>query len=160
MGEFDKDPTVVMIKNRMKRLGIDLDKYLGRITNTWRSTPAGFAFTCSDEKGYKPLMEALVNSARFGTDNMIGGSQHLGVSFREWGQPDSLHVVLSNRADKMGATCSIHLDSVSVASGVDPKSRQVVYDQGKVLQHLATDLLHTPLIVPSGEKGIVFGFRF
>jgi hypothetical protein len=44
--------------------------------------------------------------------------------------------------------------------GRDPKTGLVNYDLGKVLQHLATDLKHTPLIVPSDEQGIVFGFRF
>jgi hypothetical protein len=159
-GPFDKDRTVVSIKNRMKRLGIDLDRYIGRITNTWASTPAGFGFTCTDKKAYLALMAALVQNRHFGSDSMVGGSQHTGASFRECGQADSLHVVLSTRPDKAGATCSIHLDSVSVATGVDPKTLQVIYDPGKVLQHLATDLLHTPLIMPSSKGGIVFGFRF
>lgn len=163
MGQFDNDRTVILIKNRMKRLGIDLEKYIGKITNTWDSTPAGFGFTCSDKNEQKPylgLMSALVQNQYFGSDSMLGGSQHSGASFRECGQSDSLHVVLSNRPNASGATCSIHLDSVSVATSVDPRSGLVVYDTGKVLQHLATDLLHTPLIMPSSDKGIVFGFRF
>ena len=160
MGQFDQDRTVVSIKGRMKRLGIDLDRYIGQITNKWDSTPAGFGFTCSDKKAYLALMDALVQSLRFGSDSMVGGSQHTGAPFREFGQPDSLHIILSTRPDPAGATCSIHLDSVSVATGIDPKTRQVIYDPGKVLQHLATDLLHTPLIMPSSEGGIVFGFRF
>lgn len=161
MGQFDNDRTVVLIKNRLKQLGIDLDKYLGTITNTWASTPAGFGFTCADQQTYKDLMSAMVQNQNFGSDNMMGGSQHKGASFRECGKPDSLHVVLSTRPDPgSGATCSVHLDSVSVAPSVDPKTRMVNYDYGKVLQHVATDLLHTPLIMPSSDKGIVFGFKF
>lgn len=159
MGQFDKDRTVLSIKSRLKRLAIDLDKYIGQITNTWASTPAGFGFTCASKKAYLDLMDALVKSLYFGSDSMIGGSQHKGASFRECGQQDSLHVVLTN-PDRAGETCSVHLDSVSVATAIDPKTRLVIYDPGKVLQHLATDLLHTPLIVPSSEGGIVFGFRF
>ncbi len=83
-------------------------------------------------------------------------------------QPDSLHIILSTRPDpsmskpsaSVRATCSVHLDTVSVVAGRDPKSRQVIYDPGKVLQHLATDLKRTSLIVPSRERGIAFGFRF
>jgi hypothetical protein len=52
------------------------------------------------------------------------------------------------------------VDSVSVVAGRDPRTRRVIYDSGKVLQHLATDLKHTPLILPSSERGITFGFRF
>jgi hypothetical protein len=160
MGQFDDSHTVVSIKNRLKRLGVNLDRYIGQITNKWDSTPAGFGFACKDQLAYTALMNALVLNTNFGTDNMIGGSQHHGVSFREVNQVDSLHIVLSTRPDSMGATCSIHLDSVSVAADRDPKTGQVIYDTSQVLQHLATDLLHTPLIVPSGEHGIVFGFRF
>jgi hypothetical protein len=35
MAEFDDDRKVVMIKGRMRRLGLDLDRYIGQITNTW-----------------------------------------------------------------------------------------------------------------------------
>jgi hypothetical protein len=161
MGQYDSDRTVVMIKTRLKQLAIDLERYLGSITNKWDSTPAGFGFTCADQKAYLGLMDALVQNPNFGSDNMVAGSQHIGASFRECGKSDSLHVVLSNRADKVsGATCSVHLDSVSVATSVDRRSGMVNYDYGKVLQHVATDLLHTPLIMPGSEKGIVFGFRF
>jgi hypothetical protein len=168
MGQFDKDRTVVRIKNRIKTLGIDLDRYIGEVTNKWDDTPSGFGFTCKDNANYRALMDALVQSSSFGSDSMLGSSQHLGASFREINQPDSLHIVLSTRpdpsmskpSDPVRATCSIHLDSVSPVAGRDSKTGQVVYDPGKVLQHLATDLKHTPLIVPSGEGGIVFGFRF
>jgi hypothetical protein len=160
MGQFDSDRTVVSIKNRMKNLGMDMDRYIGQITNKWDSIPSGFGFTCKDNKAYADLMGALVQNANFGADSMIGGSQHRGASFREVGQPDSLHVILSTRPDPSGATCSIHRDSVSVVTGIDPKTGQVIYDPGKVLQHVATDLLHTPLIMPSSRDGIVFGFRF
>ena len=168
MGSFDKDPTVVTIKNRMKRRGVDLDRYIGDITNTWNKIPGGFGFTCKDKNTYMALMNVLVQNPGFGSDSMVGGSQHHGVSFREISQPDSLHIILSNRpdpsmskpSDRLRATCSIHLDSVSVVTGKDAKTSQVIYDSGKVLQHLATDLLHTPLIMPGSKGGIVFGFRF
>ena len=160
MGQYDNDKTVVSIKNRMKQLGVDLDKYVDRITNKWDSTPAGFGFTCKDNNAYTRLRNALIQNSHFGGDSMIGGSQHHGISFREVNKFDSLHVILSTKADRIGATCSIHLDSVSVVTGRDSKNGQVIYDPGKVLQHLATDLLHTPLIMPSRERGIVFGFRF
>lgn len=163
MGQYDKDRTVVLIKNRIKGQGIDLDRYIGQIGRPWQDTPCGFPFTCKDKATYAALMNALILSPNFGSDSMIGGSQHKGVSFREVSQPDSLHIILSSRPDpndSIKATCSIHLDSVSVVAGKDPKTRQVNYDLGKVLQHLATDLKHTPLIMPSSDKGIVFGFRF
>jgi len=172
MGNFSSDPTVFMINNRLKQLGIDLAKYLGTITNTWPSTPPGFGFICADQLGdktlppekqqaYMKLMDAIVQNQNFGSDNMLAGSQHRGASFRECGKPDSLHVILSKTPDPQSKnTCSVHLDSVSFAVSVDPKTRMVQYDYGKALQHIATDLLHTPLIVPSSEKGLVFGFRF
>jgi hypothetical protein len=168
MAQFDNAHTVVLIKNRMKRQGIDLDRYIGRITSRWDTTPCGFGFTCKDRATYMALMQGLIDNPNFGSDSMIGGSQHKGASFREVSQPDSLHIILSSRpdpsmskpSDPVRATCSVHLDSVSVVAGRDPKTRQVIYDPGKVLQHLATDLKHTPLIMPGGERGIVFGFRF
>ena len=160
MGQYDDDKTVVSIKRRMRNRGIDLDQYIGRITNKWDSTPAGFKFTCKNNACYKSLMKAMVLNVNFGCDNMIGSSQHQGSSFREVSNTDSLHIIISTRSDKEGATCSIHLDSVSVVTGRDSKTRQVIYNPGKVLQHIATDLLHTPLIMPSSEHGIVFGFRF
>lgn len=168
MGQFDNVRTVISIKNRMKKLGVDLDRYIGQITNKWDTTPRGFGFTCKDKNAYTALMGALIQNLHFGSDNMIGGSQHHGASFREVSEPDSLHIILSTRpdpsmskpSDRLRATCSIHLDSVSVITGRDPTTKQVIYDPGKVLQHLATDLLHTPLIMPSSKGGIVFGFRF
>ena len=161
MAQFDNDPTVVSLKARMKQLGVDLNPYIGQITHKWDSTPRGFGFTWIDDRAYGSLMRALVDSPKFGSDSMVGGSQHRGASFREINPLDSLHIVLSRTADPQSkARCTIHLDSVSPVKGIDPATRQVIYDHSKVLQHLATDLLHTPLIVPSGEKGIVFGFRF
>jgi hypothetical protein len=155
MGQFDNERTVLSIKNRIKGLGINLDQYIGEITNKWDSTPMGFNFTCKTPSTYMDLMKAVTLNLHFGADNMIGGSQHQGASFREVGSPDSLHIILSSRVP-----CTIHLDSVSVAKSRNPQTGQVDYDQGKVLQHLVTDLKHTPLIVPSSEGGIVFGFRF
>ena len=171
MGNLSGHPTVLMINNRLKQLGIDLDKYLGTITNKWPA-PQGFGFICADQLGekalppekqqaYRKLMDAIVQNQHFGSDSMVGGSQHQGASFREWGKPDSLHIILSRTPDPVSKnTCSVHLDAVSVAVSVDPKTRMVQYDYGKVLQHLATDLLNTPLIVPGSEQGLVFGFRF
>lgn len=78
-----------MIKNRMKSLGIDLDRYIGQITNTWAQTPSGFGFTCKDKASYQALMNALVQNLHFGSDSMLGGSQHVGASFREINQVDS-----------------------------------------------------------------------
>lgn len=155
MGQFDNSRTVISIKNRMKGLGINLDQYIGQVTNQWDGTPMGFDFTCKNTPTYTDLMKALVSNTNFGADNMIGGSQHQGASFREVGSPASLHIILSNKRP-----CTIHLDSVSVARSRNSDTGQVDYDQGLVLQHLATDLLHTPLIVPSAGGGIVFGFRF
>lgn len=167
MGQFDNDRTVVLIKNRMKRLGIDMDCYIGQITNKWNDTPSGFGFTCKDKAAYTALMDALVQNPNIASDSMKGGSEHKGASFREASQPDSLHIILSTRpdpdmskpSDRVRATCSIHLDTVSVVKGRDSNGL-AIYDLGKVLQHRATDLKHTPLIVPSSEGGIVFGFRF
>src|SRR5215472_7614541 len=102
MGQFDKDATVVRIKNRMQSLGIDLDRYIGQVTNKWDSTPCGFGFTLKESKdksSYRALMDALIQSPNFGSDSMLGGSQHLGASFREVNQPDSLHIILSTRPD-------------------------------------------------------------
>jgi hypothetical protein len=167
MASFENDKTVLLIKQRMRQGGIDLDKYIGQITNSWDSVPRGFGFTCKNSAAYNALMQGLVQSRSFGYDSMIGGSQHHGASFREASQPDSLHIILSTRpdpslskpGDRLRATCSVHLDSVSVVTAID-ENGMVIYDQGKVLQHIATDLLHTPLIVPSTAGGIVFGFRF
>jgi len=159
---FDNEPTVVLIKRRMKALGVDLDLYIGTVTNKWDNTPRGFGFTCKDDAAYSKLMNAIVTSPKFGTDSMRGGSQHRGASFREDNRFDSLHIVLSRRPDPTmeNATCSIHLDSVSPVKGIDPVSRQVIYDEGKILQHCATDLFHTPLIVPNAKDGFVLGFKF
>jgi hypothetical protein len=167
MGQFDNDRTVVVIKSRMQRLGVDLDRYIGEITNKWDVVPSGFGFTCKNKSAYMDLMDDLVQNQRIASDSMMGGSQHQGASFREAGQPDSLHIILSTRpdpsmskpTDRIRATCSIHLDSVSVVKGRDSNGH-AIYDYGKVLQHVATDLKHTPLIMPSSEGGIVFGFRF
>jgi hypothetical protein len=147
--------TVILIKNRIKGLGINLDQYIGQISYQWDNTPIGFDFTCKNVPTYTDLMKALVSNTNFGADNMVGGSQHQGASFREVGAPDSLHIILCSRRP-----CTIHLDSVSVARSRNSDTGQVEYDQGKVLQHLATDLWRTPLIVPSAEGGITFGIRF
>jgi hypothetical protein len=168
MGSFDNDHTVILIKNRMHQLGVDMDRYIGEITNAWPQTPCGFGFTLKDSTSFQAFVQVLIQkNSRFGTDSLIGGSQHHGVSFREVNQFDSLHVILSTRPDPdsprsmpVRPTCSIHLDSVSCVEGKDPTTGQVIYDQGKVLQHIATDLLHTPLIVKGSDKGLVLGFRF
>ena len=167
MGPFDNDHAVILIKNRMRNLGIDLDRYIGEITNTWSETPCGFKFTLKDSTSFPALLHAIVQTRNFGTDSMVGGSQHHGVSFREVNRFDSLHLILSTRPDpdsspsmRVRPTCGIHLDSVSPVAGIDPTTGQLIYDYGKVLQHLATDLKHTPLIVPSSDRGLVFGFRF
>jgi hypothetical protein len=158
MADFNKASTVISIKGRMTRLGIDLEKYIEKITHYWDMTPMGFGFICKD---YDSLMSALVMSSNFGSDTTLGGKLHSGVSFREINTQDSLHISLSRRPDpKSGATCSIHLDSVSPVAGRDTNSRTVNYNYGKVLQHVATDALHTPFIVPNSEQGIVFGIRF
>jgi hypothetical protein len=157
MGEFDNKHSVLLIKNRMKGLGINLDQFIGQITYWWPdapNTPVGFDFTCKNPATYTDLMKAVISNTNFGADNMLGGSQHLGASFREVGAPDSLHIILCSKRP-----CTIHLDSVSVAKG-RTNTGQVEYDQGQVLQHLASDLFRTPLIVPSGRGGIVFGIRF
>jgi hypothetical protein len=160
MAGLDDASTVKGIKQRMMTRGVDLDLYIGRVTNSWDSTPHGFGFTCKDQQRYEELMAALVNSMHFGTDTGIGASQHKGASFREISTSDSAHIVLSRRPDaKSGATCSIHVDSVSPVAGRD-EYRKVIYDCGKALQHVFTDLLHTPLIVPGSEQGLVFGIRF
>ena len=168
MGQFEKDLIVISIKQRMLQNGIDMDRYIGVITNTWHENPAGFGFTCVERTDGNPLVTfhnltaALIANSHFGVDNMIGGSQHHGMSYRENNQPDSLHVVISKRADpKMaGATCSIHVDSVSPVAGIDSQGG-IIYDMGKILQHAATDLKHTPLIMPHAENGTIsFGFRF
>jgi hypothetical protein len=118
----------------------------------------GFGFV---HKEYDRLLVALVMSSNFGSDTTFGGKLHSGLSFREITTPDSLHITLSERPDpKTHDTCSIHLDSVSIVAGRDPNSRTVNYNYGKGLQHLATDYLHTPFIVPNSEEGLVFGIRF
>lgn len=161
MTGFDTDPTVVTIKNRAKASGLNLDLYIDHITNTWKQTPMGFGFVCKDG-AYRDLLTALIVNKHFGCDNMIGGSQHKGVSYREDSRPDSLHIVLSKRPDAnmANANCSIHLDSVSVVLGVDSKTGMVKYDMGKILQHVTTDLAHMPLMIVPGGDGIKFGIRF
>jgi hypothetical protein len=160
MGQFDNQRTVLTLKSRTKRLGLDLDAYIGRITDYWDETPSGFGFTYKDQNTYLKLMDALVQNPHFGSDTMLGGSQHRGASFREVNQPDSLHITVCRQPDrKSGATGTVHLDTVSPVLGKDEHGF-IVYDQGKVLQHLATDLKHTPLIMPNSTDGIVFGVRF
>ena len=86
---------------------------------------------------------------------------HKGVSFREVNQPDSLHITIYQRTPgEKGDNASIHLDSVSPVMGRDDKTKGLVYDYGRVLQHIVTDAKHMPLIVPSSGAGIVFGIRF
>ena len=149
-----------LIKHRMRMLGIDLDQYINNPpTNFWGQ---GFGFTCKNNN-YLGLMRKVIENQNFGTDSAIGGSLHPGVSFRESGNPDGLHIILSNHVidRKSGATCEIHLDSVSPVSGRDPNTRKLIYDYGRVLQHLVTDKCHQPnVIVPSGEGGVVFGLKF
>jgi hypothetical protein len=168
MANFETDLTVVAIYERMYRYGIDLSQFWTEITNTWHETPAGFRFALPIAK-YFGLMGKIIENNRFGRDCLLGESQHLGVSFREDHQPDSLHVVMAKRflfkeeyvhqyTDWPG--CIIHVDSVSVVRGVNKSTRRVQYDEGKLLQHLATDLKHTPLIAPGGRAGLVFGWRF
>jgi len=142
----------------MAGLGLNLDPFIDKVTNTWADPPMGFGFFCKDCKG---LMWALVLNQNFGSDSGIGGSQHKGVSFREISKPASVHIsIYEKQVGTSGDNCSIHLDTYSPVAGVDPKSRTVQYDYGRVLQHLATDLYRTPLIVPSSEAGLVFGLRF
>jgi hypothetical protein len=177
MAQFDDKRSVSFIKSRMKGLGIDLDQYITKvvgvtkvsgITNVFDDPQVGFGFKPNDLNAYTALMLAITNSyPRFLRDNMVGGSQHHGASFRENSQPDSLHIILSRSPDpsmcrmcQVRPTCSIHLDFVSPVAGWDANTGRIKYDLGKLLQHLATDLKHTPLIVPSGQEGIVFGFRF
>ena len=151
---------VTLIKHRMRMLGIDLDQYINDPpTNTWDQ---GFGFTCKGNN-CSSLMHAVVDNPNFGSDSAIGGSMHAGVSFREVNKPDSLHIILSNRVidHESGATCEVHLDSVSPVSGRDPNTRKLTYDYGRVLQHLVSDKWNHPnVIVPSGEGGVVFGLRF
>ncbi len=151
---------VRLIKHRMRMLGIALDQYINDPpTNIWDQ---GFGFTCKGNN-CSGLMRTVIENPNFGTDSAIGGSMHPGVSFREVNKPDSLHIILSNRVidPKSGATCEIHLDSVSPVSGRDPNTRKLTYDYGRVLQHLVTDKWRQPgVIVPSGEGGVVFGLRF
>jgi hypothetical protein len=80
MTDFNKASTVISIKNRMARLGIDLEKYIEKITHYWDMTPMGFGFNCKD---YDSLMSDLVMSSKFGSDTALGGKLHSGVSFRE-----------------------------------------------------------------------------
>lgn len=151
--------TVASIKARMRSRGIDLDQYLERVTNSWDSTPRGFGFTCKDKAQWQALLSALTTSSNFAVDTGLGASQHPGVSFREVSPLDSAHITMTSRPDsKTGATCSIHVDSVSPVLGRD-QGGKAVYDCGRALQHVFSDLLHTPLIVPSRD-GFVFGFRF
>jgi hypothetical protein len=149
---------VAIIKHRMADLGLKLDPFISKVTNTWADPPMGFGFFCNNCKG---LMWALVLNKNFGSDSAIGGSRHKGVSFREINKQSSLHISIYEKlVGTSGDNCSIHLDTCSPVAGVDPKSRIVQYDYGKVLQHIATDLYRTPLIVPSSEAGLVFGIRF
>ena len=140
-------------------LGLPLDPFIGTITREWSTTPQGFGFVCRDFKG---LTEALIMNIHFGFDTAIGASLHNGASYREVNTVDSLHIIMNRRPDAAhgGETCSIHLDSVSPVAGRNENSRLLIYDYGKVLQHLATDAAHLPIIVPSSEKGLVFGLRF
>jgi hypothetical protein len=158
MADFNNVSTVISIKNRMGRLGIDLDKHIEKITHYWAMTPMGFGFICKDFDG---LMNTLVMSINFGSDTPLGGRLHSGISFREINTQDSLPISLSKRPDpESGSNCSIHLDSVSPVAGRDPNSGKINYNYGKVLQHVFTDALHTPFIVPNSETGLVFGIRF
>lgn len=156
MATFSKsDPPASSILFRMASLGVSLEPYVASITWMWKN---GFDFICPDCKG---LMQALILSQHFGCDSAIGGSMHKGVSFREVSQPDSLHIVIYEKhPGAKGDNASIHLDSFSPVAGRDDKTKGLVYDYGKVLQHVVTDAKHKPLIVPSSEAGLVFGLRF
>jgi hypothetical protein len=179
MAQFDDSRTAIFIKSRMRGLGIDLDQYITKvvggtkvsgITNVFDDPPAGFGFNPYDLNAYMALMSAITNAPNhpFLPDNMVGGSQHHGASFRENSQPDGLHIILSRYPDpsmcskcRVRPTCSIHLDNVSPVAGRDANTGRIIYDLGKLLPHLVIDLKRTPLaIVPSGQGGIVYGFRF
>lgn len=159
MANSGEPSTIISIKNRMARLGIDMEKHIEKIIRHWDQTPMGFEFLCKDHKG---LMSTLVMSSNFGSDTRIGGMLHTGVSFREIDSQDSLHITLSTRpGSKAAATCSIHLDSVSPVAGRDPNTRMVDYNYGKVLQHYVTDAKGGKrFVVPSSDGGLVFGIRF
>jgi len=160
MADPGASSTVKGIKARMRSRGIDLDQYIERVTNSWDSTPCGFGFTCTDKAHWHSLLDALTRSSNFGVDTGLGASQHPGVSFREVSTPDSAHITMTIRPDpKTGATCSIHVDSVSVVRGRD-QGGKALYDCGRALQHVFSDLLHAPVIVPSSDQGLVFGVRF
>src|SRR3990172_5617284 len=148
--------TVENIKYRMKTLGIDMDAYIGSITDHWDSTPQGFKFTCKDRKG---LMMALIQNAQFAADTSLGGKMHQGVSWREVSKSNSLHIIVrkghATKGQSAVDTGTIHLDSVSVVAGRNPQTRGCLYDYGAVLQHVATDLKHARFIVPTSAGGLV-----
>jgi hypothetical protein len=153
MGNQDNASKVIAIKQRMKAChGIDLDKYIGSVINVWS---AGFRSYWKGVKGLDEFSVEIGLNKNFCSDSSIGGSKHPGLSsFREVTRLDSLHIIVSKKYLEM------HVDSVSVAAGRDPKSGKCEYDYGAVLDHLTRDLKHWPLIVPSSERGLVIGIRF
>jgi hypothetical protein len=147
---------------RMESLGIPLKKYIHHVFKQWGGPTAGFGFIC---KNPADLLLDLASNSNFARETTLGQRFQSGGSWRQVNQPDSLHILyfknkwvdeLKTRTDYF----QIHIDSASVAAGKDPGARACIYDYGRLMDHVFTDLLRTRVITPSSERGLVIGLRF
>lgn len=119
-GKYDAAQTVLELKARIKRLGIDLDRHIGEVTNKWDKTPRGFAFVCWTDSEIQSLCQALDRCAKIGRDAVLSQMFQKGASWREVNPKDGLHILwlpgkpYSTYANPVTSYFNIHLDSVSV----------------------------------------------
>jgi hypothetical protein len=171
MGNYDNEPEVKIVKQRIAKLGLSLDPFIKKITHVYkRPKPIGFRFVCENPDS---LFVALQYNPNFGMDNppniklprnivgKIAAHFTRGTSFREVSDTDSLHLSVSKKLslDTLD-NCEIHLDTTSISSGVDDEG-MVIYNLVNLPQHLVTDLLEKPNLIAHNE-GEFFnvGWRF
>jgi hypothetical protein len=171
MSNFDNETEVKIVKQRMAQLGVPLETHIEKITRIFRKPkPIGFGFVC---KNPDALYMALDFNAKFGIDNppniklpgnVVGRiASHFtrGISFREISDTDSLHLSVSKKiALSTLDNCEIHLDTVSISSGLE-KDGTIIYNLVNLPQHLVTDLLEIPNLIAHNEGEFFnIGWRF
>jgi hypothetical protein len=131
--------------------GIDISTQIDPATFVhWESNPAGFKFRMKSVGGIEQFAARLAASPSFAKvtlelDRIVkddfGHKKVADYAFREWGRPNSLHVILFN--DPLRSSI-VHLDSHSVAVGKDSVTGSVIYsdDLKDFFTHVRCDLLH------------------
>lgn len=153
---------VTIIKYRMKVLGVDLNKHISEVTNSWEDTTLGFNFIPKD---WEAFAWALRNSGQFCIDTAIAHKfQKKGsLSWREVNKDSSMHVLLCKgkpytKYKKVVTYYQLHIDSVSVVAGTD-RAGKCYYALDQLAKHNIVDKWKLPFVVPDRE-GLRLGIRF